>query len=102
MREARFFLLGVLLVLIVAALAGCKEVQPKPAKPAEVIKVYVPTYVPIPKWLTKRCQWPKGKSLLEVVEVAKARRICNEKYEGQFDAIDSMQGTPAQTTQKVQ
>ncbi len=94
MRKLTFFLLGVLLVLLVAALAGCKEAQPKPDKPAEVIKVYVPTYVPIPKSLTKRCQWPKGKALLEVIEVAKARRICNEKYEGQFDAIDAIQGTP--------
>lgn len=84
------------LILIAAIMAAsCGKTAPtKPGLPAQVIKVYVPTYVPIPKSLTKRCAWPKGKSLLDVIEVAKARRVCNETYERQLDAVDAIQGAP--------
>ena len=83
-----------LIVIAIVLLAGCKEAPVKTLPPAEVVKVYVPTYVPIDKKLTARCSWPKGKKLLDVVEVAKARRVCLEKYELHFDAIDDIQGKP--------
>lgn len=94
MRRLIFFLIGLLIVTVIVSLMGCKETPAKPAPPAHVVKVYVPTYAPIPKALTKRCHWPKGAPLLDVIEVAKARRICLERYDHQFDAIDSVEGNP--------
>lgn len=86
----------VLLVLLIA-LTGCQRVRDAvrlepPA--AKIIEVPVEVYVPIDKALTKRCPWVKACKPSAGMACAKERADCLRQYEGQFGAIEQMQGKP--------
>ncbi|CAM0123158.1 conserved exported hypothetical protein [Stenotrophomonas maltophilia] len=85
----------VIVVATAGLLAAC---QAAPAKqnppPAAILKVPVPTYVPIDAKLRLRCRWVKEAAPSAVFEVSNGRKRCLDQYEAQFDAIEQVQGKP--------
>lgn len=84
------------IMIIVAAvvLSACTQgtVRPDPPKAAEVLPVYVPTYVPIVEELRRRCEWKRACKPSESIDCAKQRGECLDQYERQLDGIDQVQG----------
>lgn len=86
-------LLTALACLLLAACGGKHVLRPAP--PAKVITVYVPTYVPIPEELTAPCDWVKDADPALVFLAAHSRRKClEEQYEPNLREIRGIQGTP--------
>lgn len=93
-----------LLIVAMIALAGCvrerQDVRPDPPKAAEVIPVPVEVYVPIDPKMTRRCPWVKACKPSASVACAKERADCLRQYEGQFQTIEKVQGSPVPEKQK--
>lgn len=80
--------------LVLLALTGCASngsVMPR-ALPPELIRVPVPTYVPIPDTMTARCAWVDEAPPSEVFRVAAGRKTCLRQYETQLRAIERVTG----------
>lgn len=88
----RPILLLVLFPLLTACYGKGTVRQPPPAP--EVIRVPVPTYVPIDAELTARCQWRKSAPLEVMPSVARERKKCLQFYEANLGAIERVQGKP--------
>jgi hypothetical protein len=85
-----------LLIVAVFLLTGWTGCERKPTPPrVEVVELPVRQYVPIPQKLRERCKWPKEAPLRAVVDVAKKRKACLERYEGNLDDIDALQDAGA-------
>lgn len=79
------------------ALVGCAS-MPQPLAtggPPELIRVPVPTYVPIPSEMTQRCRWVDTAPPSEVFSVSAGRKTCLQRYEKQLQAVERVQGQPA-------
>lgn len=76
-------------------LAGCGP-KPSDVKPApDVVKVPVPTYVPIPASMTARCRVPKlAESNGDLTDLAHAFVAAFEKCNVKLDTIGKVQGSP--------
>ncbi len=78
-----------------AALAACQS-APKSAapRPAAIVQVPVPTYVPVPEKLTARCAWERDVPPSKSIKAARERAACLEQYEANDDATRAIQGQP--------
>lgn len=85
-------MLAAALVLTACAKDVVRPDAPRPA--AEILPVYVPTYVPIDKELRGRCEWKRSCRPSEGIDCAKQRADCLVQYEQQLDGIDQVQGKP--------
>lgn len=90
--NGRWCLLGVGIVAGFALLAGCKPTDTKVVQSTKTVEVKVPQYVAIPKDLTKPVPIPEGK-LVDVIDVAKQRKVGLIQCNGQLEAIGAIQGT---------
>lgn len=89
-RAMRYLIIAFGCVLIGGLLAGCKSAPViDTLPPAEIT---VTRYVPIPDYLTKPCPIPAG-NLVEVIEVARARKASLEKCNADKLSIRGIQGT---------
>lgn len=77
-------------------LAACAS-APAPVRPSPptLLRVPVPTYVPIPPAMTARCTWKADAPPSEVFLVSAGRKACLQRYELQLQAIERVQGQPA-------
>lgn len=80
-------------LLLAAVLAACARAT-RPTPPPAVIETERRVYVPIDAAKTQRCSWVKVAAIADIFEVSRGRKLCLEKYEGQFDAIEQVQGAP--------
>lgn len=88
--------LHVIALASVLVLAGCgKAVKPCVPAPPIIVEVPVRTFVPLDPKLTTRCKWTKEAPPSEVFSVSRGRKTCLEQYEGQFGAIEAVQGGTA-------
>lgn len=86
-----------LMLAAALVLTACAKDAVRPNAPqsaAEILTVYVPTYVPIDKELRGRCEWKRSCKPSEGIDCAKQRGDCLQQYERQFDGIDQVQGKP--------
>lgn len=74
-----------LIPLLCLLLAGCPLRKPDVPEP-----VIVRQYVPVPRELTQRCEWPRQHKNSQLPESNAARKKCLKQYEGQFEAIESL------------
>ena len=84
-------------LLLSALVTACTRNTTRPDAPPEpptVVEVPVATYVPIDSDLTARCKWRDNAPLEVMPSVARERKKCLIQYEGQFDAIERVQGRP--------
>ncbi|WP_277381609.1 hypothetical protein [Stenotrophomonas maltophilia] len=85
----------IIVVATAGLLAACQAAPTKQNQPpAAILKVPVPTYVPIDVKLRLRCKWVKEAAPSAVFEVSNGRKRCLDQYEAQFDAIEQVQGKP--------
>lgn len=78
--------------LALLALSACASVPPAGAP--QIIRVPVRVFVPVPEERTAFCPWERDSPPSEVFARAAERRLCLERYEGQFRAIRKIQGGP--------
>lgn len=86
--------LAALLSLTVAGCTSMPEADLRMAPP-ELIRVPVPTYVPIPSEMTQRCRWVDTAPPSQVFSVSAGRKTCLQRYEKQLQAVERVQGQPA-------
>lgn len=80
---------------IILAACGRQFTKPDiPITPSGVVEVPVEVFVPISGELTARCRWRETAPLEVMPSVARERKKCLQQYEGQFDAIERVQGRP--------
>lgn len=74
-----------LIPLLCLLLAGCPLRKPDVPEPQIVRQ-----YVPVPRDLTQRCEWPRNRKPSQVFESDAIRGKCLKQYEGQLEAIESL------------
>jgi len=89
-KAVRYTIIAFGFVLIFALLAGCKSAPVIEVTPAEPIREI--RYVTIPDYLTEPCPIVTG-NLVEVIEVARARKAALESCNADKAAIRGIQGT---------
>lgn len=82
-------------VILAAMLAGCQTAAPLPTVP-NVVRVQVPTFVPLPAELTRDCEdIPKQSNTYgEAVRLANARKAATDECSGRMRQIRNLQPTP--------
>ena len=75
-------------ILAVIMLAGCKTAPERVVVP-EIVKVPVREYVPVPDKLTEPCVSPElnERTVEAVVSAANARKVCEDRLNGQMRQI---------------
>jgi len=76
-------------LILLAALAGCKSA---PILPPKVVEVVVEKLVPVPKSLTEPCQQPakQDSTVKEAVRLANARKAALDECSGRMQKIRSL------------
>jgi len=95
MRRVLGFLIGIALIVAIAALTGCATTGTKPAP--TIVQVPVTRYVPIPGELTAPCDIaePQALTVGEAVRVARERKAALQRCNADKAQIQAIQGTEA-------